>query len=165
MLKLAGLLIVAVALALAVNACGADEDGSVGAPQPTAFVAIDDVGCEVPPNDEATGNCTLRDAIDKVNAGEADIINFHAPAAAIRAEAERVCPAGADACISAYVSQAASTHRAVLCVSESSGTWYLATPDATPDAVLGQEGSEASAIGDDCRQAGHVAVAVVGGSS
>jgi len=40
---------------------------------------IDDGDCEGPPNNDATGNCTLHEAIDMVNAGDADIINFHPP--------------------------------------------------------------------------------------
>ena len=40
---------------------------------------IDDGTCEGPPNDAALGNCTLHEAIDLVNEGDADIINFHPP--------------------------------------------------------------------------------------
>lgn len=85
--------------------------------------------------------------------------------AAIRVEAEALCPEGADACVSSYISQADSSRSAVLCVSEAAGTWYLATPGATPDASLGQEGNEGSAIGDDCREPGHKVVAVIGADS
>ena len=40
---------------------------------------IDDGKCEGAPNDDETGNCTLHEAIDMVNNGDADIINFHKP--------------------------------------------------------------------------------------
>ena len=40
---------------------------------------IDDGDCEGAPNDDETGNCTLHEAIDMVNTGDADIINFHKP--------------------------------------------------------------------------------------
>ena len=40
---------------------------------------FDDGDCEGPPNDDAAGNCTLAEAIDVANAGDADIINFHPP--------------------------------------------------------------------------------------
>ncbi len=38
----------------------------------------DDGDCEGVPND-GTGNCTFREAINEVNDGNADIINFHPP--------------------------------------------------------------------------------------
>ncbi len=37
---------------------------------------IDDGACEGPPNDQATGDCTLREAILHVNAGHAGVIDF-----------------------------------------------------------------------------------------
>ncbi|MCI0890902.1 MAG: hypothetical protein J4O04_08845, partial [Chloroflexi bacterium] len=40
---------------------------------------IDDDECEGAPNDDEIGNCTLHEAIDMVNNGDADIINFHKP--------------------------------------------------------------------------------------
>ena len=40
---------------------------------------IDDGECEGAPNDDEIGNCTLHEAIDMVNNGDADIINFHKP--------------------------------------------------------------------------------------
>ena len=40
---------------------------------------IDDGECEGVPNDDEIGNCTLHEAIDMVNNGDADIINFHKP--------------------------------------------------------------------------------------
>ena len=40
---------------------------------------IDDGECEGAPNDDEIGNCTLHEAIDMVNDGDADIINFHKP--------------------------------------------------------------------------------------
>ena len=40
---------------------------------------IDDGECEGAPNDDEVGNCTLHEAIDMVNNGDADIINFHKP--------------------------------------------------------------------------------------
>ena len=40
---------------------------------------IDYGECEGAPNDDEIGNCTLREAIDMVNNGDADIINFHKP--------------------------------------------------------------------------------------
>ena len=40
---------------------------------------IDDGECEGAPNDDEIGNCTLREAINMVNNGDADIINFHKP--------------------------------------------------------------------------------------
>jgi len=40
---------------------------------------FDDGDCEGPPNDDATGNCTLAEAINTANAGDADIIRFHPP--------------------------------------------------------------------------------------
>jgi len=87
--------------------------------------------------------------------------------ASITADAEAACPdADADffeACVSAYVSQADSSRAAVLCVSERDGTWYFATPGATPDLALGEEGSQGTSVGDECREEGHVVVAVVGG--
>ena len=87
--------------------------------------------------------------------------------ATIMAEAEAACPdADGDffeACVSAYVSQAGSSRAAVLCVSERDGTWYFATPGATPDPAFGEEGSQGTSVGDQCREEGHVVVAVVGG--
>ena len=40
---------------------------------------IDDGTCEGAPNDDEIGNCTLPEAINMVNNGDADIINFHKP--------------------------------------------------------------------------------------
>ena len=40
---------------------------------------IDDGECEGAPNDDEIGNCTLFEAINLVNNGDADIINFHKP--------------------------------------------------------------------------------------
>ena len=40
---------------------------------------VDDGACEGPPNDDAAGNCTLREAIIEVNAGNTSVINFHPP--------------------------------------------------------------------------------------
>ena len=40
---------------------------------------LDDGACEGPPNDDAAGNCTLREAILEVNTGNAAVINFHPP--------------------------------------------------------------------------------------
>ena len=40
---------------------------------------IDDGACEGPPNNDALGNCTLHEAIDMVNEGDADVIRFHPP--------------------------------------------------------------------------------------
>ncbi|MCI0778281.1 MAG: hypothetical protein J4N95_08865, partial [Chloroflexi bacterium] len=40
---------------------------------------IDDGECEGAPNDDEIGNCSFREAINLVNNGDADIINFHKP--------------------------------------------------------------------------------------
>ena len=93
--------------------------------------------------------------------------------AAIRAEAENFCPRLDDdfleSCLDSYVSLAQSERCnnacSLLCVDDAGGTWYFTTPGATPilDFVPPQVGNEASQVGDDCREPGHSAVALVGG--
>ena len=84
--------------------------------------------------------------------------------AELRAEAEAVCPQEfLETCAGSYVTFAKGSLPAALCVSEENGTWYFTTPGATPDPDLGESGNEGQSVGDDCREAGHKVVAVVGG--
>lgn len=81
--------------------------------------------------------------------------------------AEELCPSVDpdffEACVSNVVVQSGSARVAVLCTNSETGEWYMATPGATPAPDLGQDASEAEMPGEDCRQPGHVAVALVGG--
>ena len=89
--------------------------------------------------------------------------------AAIRAEAERLCPNVDqdffDGCVSRYVDWSKSSRPALLCVNEEDGRSYLANPGATPDPELGEGVTEASEVGDECREPGHTAVGIVGGDN
>ena len=77
-LLLAAALLMGLAVAFTVFAgnasAGGDEKITVN-----STANIDDGECEGAPNDDEIGNCTLHEAIDMVNNGDADIINFHKP--------------------------------------------------------------------------------------
>lgn len=84
--------------------------------------------------------------------------------AALRAEAEAVCPEEfLEPCTEAYVMFATGDLPAILCVSSVAGTWYFATPGATPVPGSGATGNEGEQVGDPCAEEGHVVVALVGG--
>ena len=62
--------------AVAAHGAAAGGDATVSV---NSTANTDDGACEGPPNDDAAGNCTLREAIFAVNAGNAGVINFHPP--------------------------------------------------------------------------------------
>lgn len=73
------------------------------------------------------------------------------PNAALRAEAEKLCPNEyLDSCVDGYIKTANSLLPAALCVSEAGGTWFMETPG---------EGVE---IGDACAgESTHTVVALL----
>ena len=87
--------------------------------------------------------------------------------ATLRAEAETLCPEIdgeiSGECITRYMAQAQSNSVTIMCVNPEDGQSYFAPPGATPDASLGEEDDEADSVGENCREPGHVAVALLGG--
>ena len=78
-LGLALLAIAVVALALFTFQSNASSFGGGSKVIVNSTANIDDGECEGAPNDGEIGNCTLHEAIDAVNNGEATIITFHEP--------------------------------------------------------------------------------------
>ena len=77
-LLLAASLLLGIAVAFMVFAGNASAGGDTKITV-NSTANIDDGECEGAPNDDEIGNCTLHEAIDMVNNGDADIINFHPP--------------------------------------------------------------------------------------
>ena len=77
-LLLAAALLMGLAVAFTVFAGNASAGGDTKITV-NSTANIDDGACEGAPNDDEIGNCTLHEAIDMVNNGDADIINFHKP--------------------------------------------------------------------------------------
>ena len=73
---LAYALVAVLLVLLVVQKVSAGDDAKVTV---NSTANVDDGDCEGAPNDDATGNCTLHEAIDMVNNGDADIITFHPP--------------------------------------------------------------------------------------
>jgi CSLREA domain-containing protein len=76
-IALGAALLMALAAAAAVLASQRADAGAVAKLTVNSTSNTDDGQCNGPPNDQAVGNCTLREAIEQVNDGLADTINFH----------------------------------------------------------------------------------------